>query len=174
MASRQESVGLPNDVATLQRELQEERNRLQKLWAAYRSQEDELNRLQSSGLLERQVGDQAKRIATMEREEQALRRQLDQVQSDLDRAKETLRSYESENEDLRGKAAYEKKAIRLEEALAQERERLAKLYKVHQDTEAEKREADILLLAWQEWYKALRPSLRRSADAIARAPGQAD
>lgn len=136
-------------------ELESEQRRLAKLWDAFKTQEDQLK------AIERERDD-------ILGEYRKLEKSLVDLGSPA-RVKARILDLESENQLLKGDAA--RTASRLEEYVklfTQEQERLAKLYKVFEDTEArlDKANAEIARLAPRK--KTVAPVAAKPAAAPAR------
>ncbi len=173
------------DAERLRAELDQEQARLEKLWDAYKAQEDELQRLKRDyPLMEEKLFERERTIESLRREvakleplsryksdydeavaaNEALKRELDEMDEELKRAAAALRDMEAEAASLRELAPAKHRVEELERELAEERERLAKLYKVYEDLEAEKKDGDERLEEWERWYSQFRPVLDSAAD----------
>lgn len=181
----QESAG------KIQEELEAEQDRLQKLWDAYKMQEDELERLKRDyPLMEEKLFDRERQIERLRREvarleplsqfkddyeaaaaeNSRLARELDASDSELERTQRTLKSLENEVTELRALEADSHRVRDLENELEEERERLAKLYRVYEDQEAEKGELQERLNEWESWFNRVRPSFEATGQAPSMAP----
>jgi chromosome segregation ATPase len=160
----------PNDVESLRAELAREQERLRKLWDAFKSQEDELAGLRSTSTLSNTSA------AADARTVDSLRREVDLLTGDLRRAGESQRRLEEENVALReqAKAADEvsRRAASLQTDLEQERERLAKLYVVYEEVEAERARLEQHIKEWDAWYHGVSPHLAEICRSIGGAPHQ--
>lgn len=179
------------DVDTLRRDLEAEQARLAKLWDAYKAQEDELGRIKRDfPQLEERLHDRERTIETLRREvarleplsryktdyetvvreNQALRGEVDHLEAELRRAADTIRSLEHEMTTLREDAASKTRVAELERQLEEERERLAKLYKVYEDLEADSKVAAERVAAWEEWFRSVQSGMRVVGNAVDRSP----
>lgn len=117
-----------------------ESRRLEKLWDAYRAQEQELAAALAKA--ERLSADLAAREAAVAAAEGAARaRDADVARLEEEKAalEARVRDLESLREDLKALDAYKARVADLESAYATERERLAKLFLVYEELEAEVR-----------------------------------
>lgn len=184
------SLNAQGDLERTQRDLEQEQERLAKLWDAYKAQEDELERLKRDyPLMEEKLFERERTIETMRREmtrlesasrfEKDARRledenrklvqQLRAVEGELESVNAHVAELEEEAGHLREEAAGSQRVRELEDLLEEERERLAKLYKVYEDVEAEKNNAAALLEEWRAWYKRVAPAM----ESVGQAPGSA-
>ena len=175
----------------LQAELDQERSRLEKLWAAYKAQEDELARvkrdypLMEEKLFERERTIEALRrdIARLEQlskykgqyedaiaDNRRLQKEIEGLDHELQRALDALRSAEREVGELRELQGAPARVAELERLLDEERERLAKLYKVYEDLEADKRQTEETIARWEAWFARIEPSLRTLCSSASDAP----
>lgn len=167
------------DLESTKAELAREQERLRKLWDAFKAQEDELTRLKSTAgagpattatALHSVHGSSAADQRTID----SLRREVELLTSDLKRAGEQQRRLEDENAGLREKAremeATERRASGLQSDLEQERERLAKLYVVYEEVEAERARLEQHLKEWDAWYHGVAPHLAEICRSIGGAP----
>jgi chromosome segregation ATPase len=157
-----------SDTQTLKDELAREQERLRKLWDAFKSQEDELNRLKSTSTLS------STSAAADSRTVESLRREVELLSGDLRRAGESQRRLEEEMVALResAKASDEvaRRATGLQSELEQERERLAKLYVVYEEVEAERARLESHAKEWDAWYHGVSPHLAEICRSIGGAP----
>lgn len=186
-----EAITAASDVDALRRELEAEQARLAKLWDAYKAQEDELNRLKRDyPQLEERLHDRDRTIETLRREiarleplsryktdydtvvkeNQALRGEVDHMEAELRRAADTIRSLEHEATLLREDAASKSRVQELERQLEEERERLAKLYKVYEELESDSKVVGERVAAWEEWFRSVQSGMRVVGNAVDRAP----
>ena len=168
------------DLESTKAELAREQERLRKLWDAFKAQEDEIARLKSGApatapapaLHAHAAGSSAADQRTID----SLRREVDLLTSDLKRAGEQQRRLEDENAGLREKAremeATERRAAGLQSDLEQERERLAKLYVVYEEVEAERARLEQHIKEWDAWYHGVAPHLAEICRSIGGAPHQ--
>ena len=163
-------AGNPNDVESLRAELAREQERLRKLWDAFKSQEDELASLKSTSTLS------STSAAADARTVDSLRREVELLSGDLRRAGESQRRLEDEAVALReqAKASDEvaRRAASLQTDLEQERERLAKLYVVYEEVEAERARLEQHIKEWDAWYHGVSPHLAEICRSIGGAPHQ--
>lgn len=164
----------------LERELADEQHRLQKLWDAYKAQEDELERVKRDyPLMEEKLFERERTIEGLRREvsrleplakskaeadrlskqNQKLESELSVVERRLQKAQDTAASLQKEVDDLRSLQKDLHRLRGLESDLEEERERLAKLYSVYEDVDAEKRGLEGTLADWEAWYESVRPAL---------------
>jgi len=174
-------------------DLDAEQARLEKLWNAYKSQEDELQRLKRDyPLMEEKLFERERTIETLRRdlgrleglekykaeserannENAELQRELSHMDEELKRAAQAIHELEDEAESLRAIAPSKHRVSELEAQIQEERERLAKLYKVYEDLEAEKDESSNKLRAWEEWYRRLAPAFQDVGEAPRTAPAK--
>ena len=151
-------------------ELAREQERLRKLWDAFKSQEDELDRLNSTATLSSTAP------AADSRTVESLRREVDLLSGDLRRAGEAQRRLEEDNVALREQAKtvdeVSRRAASSQSDLDQERERLAKLYVVYEEVEAERARLESHLKEWDAWYHGVAPHLAEICRSIGGAPHQ--
>ncbi len=185
------SLQAREDVSRTQAELEQEQERLKKLWDAYKSQEDELDRLKRDYPLmeeklferERTVEQQKREIARLEglakykqdydalvKDHRRLEQEAEQMEKQLEKSQQHLRAMEDEVRELREVEQDAGRAEELEKLLDEERERLAKLYRVYEDLEAEKKETDALLEEWQAWAEQVKPVLQSACGLVDSAP----
>ncbi len=174
-----------------QRELEQEQERLKKLWDAYKAQEDELERVKRDYPLmeeklferERTIERLRKDIAALEpladakqeadrlaKENQKLRSELDVVERRLEKSLDAVTQLESDVASLRSLEKDRHKLQALESELEEERERLAKLYSVYEDLEAEKAEIEGRIVDWEAWFDQVRPTLQGACSALETVP----
>jgi chromosome segregation ATPase len=167
--------GSAGDVESVRAELAREQERLRKLWDAFKSQEDELSLLRSSAT----AGGALQSASTTtsaadQRTIESLRREVDLLAGDLRRAGESQRRLEEENvglrEQTREREAVERRASQAQSDLEQERERLAKLYVVYEEVEAERARLEQHLKEWDSWYHGVSPHLAEICRSIGGAP----
>jgi chromosome segregation ATPase len=160
----------PNDPESVRAELAREQERLRKLWDAFKSQEDELSRLKSTSTLSSTTAVADARSAD------SLRREVELLTGDLRRAGEQQRRLEEENVSLREQAKTSdevaRRAASIQSDLEQERERLAKLYVVYEEVEAERARLEQHLKEWDAWYHGVSPHLAEICRSIGGAPHQ--
>jgi len=154
-------------VAALRSELEREQERLRKLWDAFRVQEDELNRLKAATPTTALAAGDG-------RASESLRREIDLLTGDLRRAAEAQKRLEDENQELRDNAKQHAEVARriplLEAELAEERERLAKLYAVYEEVETERVKLAGRLKEWDAWFHGAAPHIEELARSIHGAP----
>lgn len=159
-----------NDAESLRAELAREQERLRKLWDAFKSQEDELSRLKSTSTLSSTTAVADARTVD------SLRREVELLSGDLRRAGEQQRRLEEENVALREQARASEEVARLaaslQSDLEQERERLAKLYVVYEEVEAERARLEQHIKEWDAWYHGVSPHLAEICRSIGGAPHQ--
>lgn len=185
------SLEARGDVERTQAELGQEQERLRKLWDAYKSQEDELDRLKRDYPLmeeklferERLVEQQKREIARLEgmsqyktdyenllRDHRTLEAEADRTQKQLQKSQDHIQRMEAEVRELREVEVDAGRIEELEKLLDEERERLAKLYRVYEDLEQEKKDADVLLEEWATWAQRVKPVLQDACGALDSAP----
>jgi chromosome segregation ATPase len=133
-------IPLARAEATLRQDLALEQRRLAKLWDAFKKQEDEYR------ALERERDDLWSRVQELEKATSAL--------GDPTQTAVRLSTLQKENERLRADVA--DLGARLEENrrfFHEEQERLAKLYKVYEDTETQLEAAQRELEKWHGWWE---------------------
>lgn len=165
----------PDDLESVRAELASEQERLRKLWDAFKSQEDELSRLRSTnGAATALQSTAATTSAADQRTIESLRRETELLAGDLRRAGEAQRRLEEENADLReqgrSRDEVERRANQFQSDLEQERERLAKLYVVYEEVEAERARLEQHLKEWDSWYHGVAPHLAEICRSIGGAP----
>lgn len=132
---------LQSELDSVKRDLEQEGLRLEKLWDAYKVQEEEyqeaLSRIRSlEEALEEKDAARAERERTIREREESIRalegekKELEVRLEEMDRLKEELAALD----------AYKDRVAELEQAYQRERERLAKLYLVYEDVERERDE----------------------------------
>lgn len=127
-----------SEARALRESLAAESRRLEKLWDAYKAQESELS--QALAAVERLKEDLAGRDDAMlarENRIQSLERDVRRLEAEKGALEGTIREVEALREDLKAIDAYKERVATLEAAYAAERERLAKLYLVYEELEAE-------------------------------------
>ncbi|MES2154746.1 MAG: hypothetical protein V4510_06375 [bacterium] len=181
-----EAFGAAGEVDSLRGELAREQDRLAKLWEAYKAQEDELNNTRGSAervaTLERTVEALRRENARLEplsrykseydaavRENQTMRIEVENLNRDLVRTHDQLKQWEGEMATLREDASSKGRVGELEHMLDEERERLAKLYKVYEDQSTELKESTARLDAWEAWVQKVLPAM----DTLCRHAGNA-
>ncbi len=171
-----EAVGAAGEVDSLKGELAREQDRLAKLWEAYKAQEDELNQARAGAerlaASERIVEGLRREVARLEplsrykseydatvRENQTLRIEVENLNRDLVRGQDQLRQWEGEMVALREGAASKSRVTEIEGLLEEERERLAKLYKVYEEQANELKSASDRLSSWEDWVQKVLPAM---------------
>jgi chromosome segregation ATPase len=81
---------------------------------------------------------------------------------------EELRRKVAELEPLLGFKEYKKKYEELEALYQKEQERLAKLYKIYEDTTTELKQAKETLKKWETWFSDNRAYVEKAADAFSK------
>lgn len=167
-------------------ELDAEKARLTKLWDAYKAQEDELRRAQrDEPILREKLADREKLISELEdevvrykamenykeryqnlqREHERLRQTNKEIEEDLQRRNQIVADLESRMESMKSYEEDSRRVKELERQLSEEKERLAKLYKVYEDTEAKLREAEDEGARWRQWYDRHRAAFEQVGSA---------
>lgn len=169
------TTGAPGDLESVKAELAREQERLRKLWDAFKAQEDELSRLRATGGASTALhSTSTQSSAADQRTIESLRREVDLLAGDLRRAGEQQRRLEEENvglrEQSREREAVERRASQAQSDLEQERERLAKLYVVYEEVEAERARLEQHLKEWDSWYHGVAPHLAEICRSIGGAP----
>lgn len=138
---------------TLRQELTHEQRRLAKLWDAFKKQEDEYRQI------ERERDDLWARLQELEKATQAL--------GDPAESLRRLNRLEKENERLRMDVAEIGDQLgENRKSFQAEQERLAKLYKVYEDTESRAVAATAELEKWHKWWARFHGDLPpKAADA---------
>lgn len=158
-----------DQVAALRTELAAEQERLRKLWDAFKVQEDELAQLRNTAPTLASTPPPADTRAT-----ESLRREIDLLTGDLRRAAEAQRTLEEENqalrESMRDHSDLGHSKSRLESELAEERERLAKLFAVYEEVDAERARLASRLKEWEAWFHGASPHIEELARSIHGAP----
>jgi chromosome segregation ATPase len=179
--------------AQMRAELEQEQERLRKLWDAYKSQEDELNRVRRDyPLMEEKLFERERTIESLRRElarleplakqkkefdeanlqSRRLRTEVDRLTNEVRRANDRADALESEAASLREDAASKGRVGELESALEEERERLAKLYKVYEDGEAEKKDLESRIAEWDAWFDRYGSLMDQMCGAAGEAPSR--
>ncbi len=180
-----------DEVSRYRADLQTEQDRLKKLWDAYKTQEDELDRIKRDyPLMEEKLFERERTVETLRREiermepltrykddydelvseHRALTAEADRLDEQLEKANDTIAALEQEVMGLREIESSAGRAAELEHQLEEERERLAKLYKVYEELEAEKTGLEDSLGAWETWFKRMSPHMEAMCDGIDSAP----
>lgn len=186
-----EAVASAGEADNLKRQLEKEQERLAKLWSAYKAQEDELERLRRDHpLLQERLVDRERTIETLRKdlqrleplarykseydavvkENQTLRVEVEHLGRELRSTQDELDALNNEALRLREDAASKTRVRELEGELEGERERLAKLYKVYEDREAELRESNARLARWESWFQRLEPAMTSLCRGASDAP----
>ncbi len=176
------SMDSTGEAGRLRTQLKDEQTRLQKLWDAYKVQEDELARVKRDyPLLEEKLFERERTTESLrrevarlepfarfksvaeqtERENNDLRREAERLRGELQRVEEKARGAEREMVALRETGVSAERVRELESSLEEERERLAKLYKVYEDLESAKKELERRLKTWEEWFQRLQPAMQQ-------------
>lgn len=171
---------------TLSDELEAEKARLTKLWDAYKSQEEELRRSRrDEPILKERLADRERLVSELEddlarykamesykeryqgllRDHERLRETYKGIESDLDQRNETIAMLESKVESFKSYEEDTRRVKDLERQLTEEKERLAKLYKVYEDTEAKLRDTEEESSRWRQWYDRHRQAFELVGDA---------
>ncbi len=160
-------------VEALQAELGREQERLRKLWDAFKSQEDELARLRAAPPVAAPAPAPAA-VAADSRATDALRREVELLTADLRRAADAQTRLEEENQGLREAARRHQAEVHkhgtVQAELDEERERLAKLYAVYEEVEAERKTLEGRLKEWDAWFHGAAPHIEELARSIHGAP----
>ena len=149
------------------RRLDEEQRRLEKLWDAFKLQEREvLTERERAGRLDRELQDKDSSRARLEAD-------VEEKADQLRRVEEDNRLYQSKVEELEGRLAQLKD---LEEMRSQaedyrakyeaERERLAKLYAVYEESEAERDRLKKELEVTDQWFEENKESLEKISRSL--------
>lgn len=151
--------------------LRSEQERLEKLWDVYKVQETDLENLRGEQARHKATAEAAEeRARELEAQVEAERRALRQAQAETGDLRQKLADAEARAEDLKSYEALGTKVTELEENLNDERERLAKLYAVYEETQAERDDANARLKQWQAWWDAHHKSLKGVTKAVNEAP----
>lgn len=155
--ARAKTVSNSNSSNRVRQELVQEQRRLAKLWDAFKKQEDEYRgvererddlwtRVQELEKASSRIGDPVEtltRLQHLEQENERLRKDLGHVGAMLEENRKTFHA---------------------------EQERLAKLYKVYEDSEAQLVQATKELEKWHKWWdrygKDLPPKIAKAASSI--------
>lgn len=151
-----------------------EQERLRKLWDAYVAQEEELRTMKDDATrsqerlaerdrllqdMQREVGqlrqmpDMRTRVQELEKENSNLHKDLADTNNSLRKAENDLAKTHTELASYE-KAKIDKKSVdALRKDLDTERERLAKLYKVYEETEAKMKASMSELEEWRGWFQ---------------------
>ncbi|MDD5502989.1 MAG: hypothetical protein PHH26_05970 [Candidatus Thermoplasmatota archaeon] len=154
------------------KQLASEQERLAKLWDVYKKQEEEITDLRRQMQEMRGVlGDKDKNLSELNShvksleslkdlaqykdKYEALTRKYSQVEDYANQQSgrvSELENYAKTLEPLREYAQYRDRAEAIARELEMEKERLAKLYKVYEDTDAQLRTAKSELESWNAWF----------------------
>lgn len=172
-------------------DLEQEQERLRKLWDAYKTQEDELDRVKRDyPLMEEKLFERERTIETLRREiarleplgkykndyealvkeHRALGAEADRLDAELEKANDTIADLEEDVVRLREVEDNAGRVEELEHLLDEERERLAKLYKVYEELEADKKAIEQDAQVWEAWFTKVRPHMAAMCDAVDSAP----
>lgn len=183
-----ETLATAADVDAARAELRQEQARLEKLWAAYKVQEDELAAVKAEAeklvfmvnerntVIDTMRNDtsawaaQETRMTELNREVEAMAKEIELVTGDLARAHDREKLMESQALNLREQAAPADLVAGLEAELAEERERLVKLYKVYESLDAERKELRTWLAAWDDWFHEVQPHIEQVCAGATQAP----
>jgi chromosome segregation ATPase len=177
-----ETASLLSTDQDVRAELRREQDRLAKLWQAFKNAEDELEHLRKERpVMLETVADQDRSMAKLRSEMAQLREQA----GHSDRAEELERrnrilliEVENLNREMRaaqhsleqhakGESAH---VASLEADLRKEQERLAKLYQVYEEREAELKAAQARLAKWESWFSRMEPAIVALPKFFADAP----
>jgi len=182
---------VPETVVDPTAELRREQERLAKLWQAYKLQEDELEQLRRERpVLMDTVAEQDKVIATLRGEQATLRDaaaykekyeeterrnrvlliEVESLNRELRATTESLAAHEAELKEFRSVGATKESVQQLQSDLVKEQERLAKLYKVYEEQEAELKAAKAHLAKWESWFSRMEPAITALPKFFADAP----
>ncbi len=211
-SAKEESISMARKADEYRGELEKERERLEKLWDAYKKQEEELlGEGKKIEELEEKIGDYEEGKEELEREMEDFRKikldrgrleelernaikweeELDQMRDELEERKrertklekeiEKLREYVpykdragelerkvKELEPLRELAGYKEKYEEMEKKYGEERERLAKLYRIYEDINTKFKEARKKIMGWESWFERNREYVKRAEEAVSR------
>jgi DNA repair exonuclease SbcCD ATPase subunit len=188
---QRESLTAGAEVDQVRGDLAREQDRLAKLWTAYKSLEDELERTKRDGpalaqrLAERErqlesLRQELSRLGGLEqfksnyeaasRENQTLRIEVENLNREGRRMADQMRAAETEMMQLRSDAGSKARVEELEHTLDAERERLAKLYKVYEEQVAEVKKSRARLDAWEDWYQSVLPAMETLCRQASTAP----
>lgn len=154
------------------KQLSAEQERLAKLWEAYKHQEDELGALKGQiGEMNRAIGEKnsniaeldsqvkslekLKELAAYKEKYESLARQYSQIEDYSSQQAQRigeLENYIKQLEPLKEYMQFKDRADAVAKDMELEKERLAKLYKVYEDTDAQLRAARAELDAWNAWF----------------------
>jgi chromosome segregation ATPase len=169
-----------------QEELEAEKDRLTKLWDAYKAQEDELRRARrDEPILREQLADREQLISELEdeiarlrsmepykeryqsllKDHERLRDQNREMEKELQDRNAVIGQLEARTESLKSYEDDSRRVKELERQLNEEKERLAKLYKVYEDTEGKLRESEDEAARWRAWYDRHREAFQVVGDA---------
>jgi chromosome segregation ATPase len=181
----------PESTLDLRAELSREQDRLAKLWQAYKSQEDELEQLRRERpIVMDTVATQDRTLAELRREvarlqesgnfkekfEETARQnrilliEVENLNRELRNANQILHDREGELAGLREAGASKEHVERLEKDLQAERERLAKLFKVYEEQQADLATAKDRLDRWESWFSRMEPAVTSIAKSFADSP----
>lgn len=185
------SAALREDADRARDDLAAEQERLAKLWDAYKTQEDELDRLKRDyPLMEEKLFERDRQIDTLRRElarleplakykseyeaivkeHESLIRDLDRANRDMDKMDDKIASLESELSEMRGMSEFKHRVSDLEAELEEERERLAKLYRVYEELEGDKAAVEANVAAWEAWFEKSRSAFEGTCEALSTTP----
>jgi len=179
MADTETTLLTPDDTAA---ELRREQDRLAKLWQAFKNQEDELEHLRKERpVMLETVAEQDRAMAKLRAEMATLRQEAghgDRADELERRNRILLIEVENLNRELRTAShSLEQHAkgesdhvASLEADLRKEQERLAKLYQVYEEREAELKAAQARLAKWESWFSRMEPAITALPKFFADAP----
>lgn len=152
-------------------DLRAEQERLEKLWDVYKQQEAELEEAEQAREEAQREAEQARdHVDELESELESERRALRQAQEENGRLREQLADKEAKVEELSHSEDLEERIDDLEEELEEEHERLAKLYGVFEETQAERDDLAAELRQWRAWFDAHAKALEGVSRAVKEAP----
>ncbi len=186
-----EALQSRGDAEGLREELEQEQERLAKLWDAYKTQEDELNRVKRDyPLMEEKLFDRERTIDQLRAEisrleplskykgqfekladeVETLEEEIEVREREIEKANRTIRDMEDELGSLREVSNLQPRVDDLERQLEEERERLAKLYRVYEDLESEKKDFEDRIMDWESWFAKNRAAFEAVCKATSTAP----
>jgi len=170
------------DMEKYRRDLEKEQIRLEKLWDAYKKQEDDISRERKEAeewknkYMEQEniIADLNNKLKMEVEREKAVRAKLEKEVEELSKylpykkEAESLKKKVEELEPLKDYIEYKKKYDEMEELYKKEQERLAKLYKIYEDLNKELKEAKEKLQGWEEWFNTNREYVEKAAYAFSK------
>lgn len=151
------------------RRFEEEQERLEKLWDAYKGQEKELETLRTKvGRVESELRDKDSSVydleAAMDGKEQEIRR----LEAETGELHQQIADLEADREELKEFSTYKDRITDLEAKYEEEKERLAKLYAVYEELEGERDDLRRAVEDRDRWFEQVQPAMETICRSIRR------